>query len=494
MRKFCWIAVAIFFFVFGCTKIDTTTIGSGLIPPIDGVTTLDTNIDVFTDNFINPQNDSLKVGKSDDHVIGVINNDPLFGKTIAQAYFELKPTSYKFSFPGGASVVPDSAVLILSYKGTFGDTAINQNWEVRELAETLKNDTLYPVSRQFAAANILGSKNINITTLKDSVKDGFENARNEIRIKLAPEFANRFIKQYDSTDGNAYQSDSLFRLNFKGFAVSPAAGSSGNALIRINLLDTNTKLALFYNYKIPDSPNVSKTVSYFRFGTGLNSSAIPVSGSANYIKRDYSGSQLSANVTGTNTNDSLLFIQTSPGTFATVQIPGLSSLKNSIIHRAELTVYQARDPMSADVIFTPPRYLLLSSYDSDKNVKMNIPNDFVYDGNSGTNNTSSFGGLLTQKAVAGGVAKCYIFNVSRYVQGIVTRKDKNLTLRLSAPSYDSLVYTAPYPATAASAISYSIRPSNANNAADGRVLLAGGGMSAGNPLRMRLRIIYSRIF
>jgi len=493
MRKFCWIAVAIFFFISGCTKIDTTTIGSGLIPPIDGVTTLETSLDVFTDNFINSLNDSLRVYKADDHIIGIINNDPLFGKTTAETYFELKPTSYKFSFPGGASVVPDSAVLILSYKGVFGDTVVNQNWEVRELAETLKNDSAYPVSRQFAAGNVLGSKNIDITTLKDSIHFGFENAGNQIRIKLTPEFANRFIKQYDSTDNNAYQSDSLFRLNFKGFAVSPAAGSSGNALIRINLTDTNTKLALFYNYKNPDSPNVSKAVSYFRFSSGSIRSPVPVSGSANYIKRDYNGSPLYANVTNTNNNDSLLFIQTSPGTLATVKIPGLSSLENAIIHRAELTVYQASDPMSADMIFTPPRYLLLSSYDSQKNVKSNIPNDFVYNSASGAN-VSSFGGFLTQKAVPGyREAKCYIFDVSRYVQGIVTRKDKNLTLLLSAPSNDSLIYTAPYPATTPSVISYYTMPSNANNTADGRVLLTGGGTSSANPLRMRLRIIYSRI-
>ncbi len=491
MRKFCRIAVAVFFFISGCTKIDTTTIGSGLITPIDGVTTLDTSLDVFTDNFINSLNDSLRVYKADDHIIGVINNDPLFGKTTAETYFELKPTSYKFSFPGGASVVPDSAVLILSYKGVFGDTIVNQNWEVRELAETLKNDAAYPVSRQVAAGNVVGSKNIDITTLNDSINYGFENAGNQIRIKLTPEFANRFIKQYDSTDNNAYQSDSLFRLNFKGFAVSPAAGSSGNALIRVNLLDTNTKLALFYNYKNPDSPSVSKAVSYFRFSNG-SSLSVPVSGSANYIKRDYNGSPLYANVTNASENDSLLFIQTSPGTFATVKIPGLSNLENSIIHRADLTVYQAQDPMSSDMLLAPPRYLLLSSYyDSLKSVKENIPNDFVYNSTSGAN-ISSFGGFLTQKAVPGyGEAKCYIFEVSRYVQGIVTRKDKNLTLLLSAPSNDSLIYTPPYPATAPSAISYYTMPSNANNAADGRVLLAGGGMSS-SPLRMRLRIIYSR--
>ncbi|MEJ7683393.1 MAG: DUF4270 family protein [Segetibacter sp.] len=486
MRKLCWIAIAILFSIFACTKIETTTIGGDLIPPIDGVTTLETTLEVITNNFIDSSANSLRVYKSDDHVIGVINDDPVFGKTIAEAYFELKPTSYKFSIPGGASIFPDSAVLILSYKGVYGDTTIPQNWEVKELSDTLERDSAYPVSQHFNAGNILGSKNIDITTLEDSVKYGFEMASHQIRIKLDQSFANRLIKQYDST--NAYASDSLFRQNFKGFAVGPAGGM-GNALIRVSLLDTNTKLALFYNYKIPDSPKVSAAVSYFRFSTG--SVAIPVSGSANYIKRDYDGAKLPNYPSDPNTNDSLLYIQTAPGTFATLKIPGLDTLKNSIIHLAELTIFEAPDVSPANMFLTPPKFLLLSSYDSGNKVKTNVPNDFVASASSGMN-TATFGGYIFEKNIPGyGTVKAYSFNVSRYVQGIVTRKDKNLTLRLSAPSNDSLKYIDPYPATISS--TWYVTPSNANNVADGRVVLKGGGANESDVLRMRLRIIYSRI-
>jgi hypothetical protein len=489
MRNLYWIAAAILFFFSACTKIDTTPIGSGLIPPIDGVTTLDTSLDVFTDNAIDPAEDSLKVYKSDLHVIGVINNDPLFGNTYAQTYLELKPTFYKFYFPESASVIPDSAVLILSYSGAYGDTTINQNWEVKELADTIKKDSAYPVNKQFPTGNILASQNMALTSFNDSVNYGLENATNQIRIKLDPGFANRLMKQYDSTAGNAYESDSLFRTYFKGFAVGPAAGSPGNALVRINLLDSNTKLALFYKYKKPDSANTTTAVSYFRFSTG-GSKSVPVSGSANYIKRDYRGSQLMTYLTNTSINDSLLFIQTSPGTLATLKIPDLSGFKNSIIHRAELVAYQAPAQSSPDMYLTPPRYLMLSGYDSTKGVMINVPNDFVYT-TSGAN-ISAFGGYLLQRGVTGiGAVNAYVFDLSRYVQGIVTRKENNLTLRLSAPVNDSLHYRAPYPATGTS--TYFITTSNANEVASGRVLLGGGGMNAGNPLRMRLRIIYSKI-
>jgi hypothetical protein len=204
MRKLFSIAIAIFFFVSACTKIESTTIGSGLIPTIDGVTTLDTLLEVVTSNYIDPLGDSANVYKTDDHVIGIINNDPLFGKTTASAFFELKPTNYPFSFPNASTLTADSAVLILSYKGVFGDTLINQEWEVRELTEKLRGDTVFNVSKSFSTGSVLGSKAIEIQRLKDSVNYGFEKANNQIRIKLSSSFANRLMKQYDSSANGAY--------------------------------------------------------------------------------------------------------------------------------------------------------------------------------------------------------------------------------------------------------------------------------------------------
>ncbi len=91
-----------------------------------------------------------------------------------------------------------------------------------------------------------------------------------------------------------------------------------------------------------------------------------------------------------------------------------------------------------------------------------------------------------------GIVKAYSFDISRYVQGIVTRKDSSYTLRLSAPSNDSVRYTAPYPQPI-TASTFFVVPSIANNLADGRVRLGGGGLPRENQLRMRLRIVYSKL-
>jgi hypothetical protein len=82
----------------------------------------------------------------------------------------------------------------------------------------------------------------------------------------------------------------------------------------------------------------------------------------------------------------------------------------------------------------------------------------------------------------------YNFDISRYVQGIVTRKDTSFTMRLSAPANDSFRYTAPYPAIHSRR--HYLNPSVGNDTGTGRVRLGGGTHSR---FRMRLRIIFSRI-
>lgn len=488
MRKLLSIAIAIIFFISACTKIESTTIGAGLIPPIDGIITLDTLLDVYTNTFIDPSGDSSKVYKTDEHVIGVINNDPVFGKTNATLFLELKPTNFPFSLPNAPTVTPDSAVLILSYRGVFGDTTIDQTWEVRELSETLKGDTVYNTNKNFTTSNLLGTSTVQIRRLRDSVNNRFEKATNQVRIKLSQSFATKLMKTFDSTAGGAYVSDSLFKKAFKGFAVRPTLGSAGNALLRINLSDTNTKLALYYNYQVKDATR-DTAVSYFRFNDG--SGFVSVAGNANYIKRDRNGAEVVQSL-NTNKNDNFVFIQTMPGTFATIKIPGLRSFPNALIHRAELLTFQAPDvaPLPG-FIFSAPRYMLLSGYDSVNKIKTNILNDFIVSG--GTPNISTFGGFITEKDVTPyGIVKAYTFDLSRYVQGIVTRKDSSYTLRLSAPSNDTLRYIPPYPQPNTSSIFYVV-PSVANNLADGRVRLGGGGLPKDNQLRMRLRIVYSKL-
>jgi hypothetical protein len=175
-----------------------------------------------------------------------------------------------------------------------------------------------------------------------------------------------------------------------------------------------------------------------------------------------------------------------------VRIPGLKGLSNRIIHKAELIAEQVPDDanlFTTDAYMAAPRYLLLSAIDTVENRKYNVPNDYIFSPNQGPNK-SNFGGSVLSKSVPGySKIAAYSFDISRYVQGIVTRKDSVYTLRLSAPTNDSILYKEPYPQVAAVQVYY-LSPQDGNDIGNGRVRLGGGTHTR---FRMRLRIIFSRI-
>jgi hypothetical protein len=488
-RTFISFVVLIAFFS-GCTRIGSTEVGSGLIPAVDGVITLDTLLDVFADTF--DDTDTARVYKTDNHLVGAITNDPIFGKTKASMYFEMKPQGYPFYIPGNKdSVVVDSAVLILSYRGVYGDSTAPLRLHVYEInpSTPLNPYLAYPVNYPSALPVTLGAEmaqpvTIDIRRLKDSVHNRYENSVNQIRIKMNSSVATRFIKTYDST--NAYQSDSIFRTYFAGFALIADAAGGANALVKINLNDTNSKFSLFYSSSSAGATKRDTSVTNFAFNA-YNS------GNANIVTRDRTGSDAAKHITTTSKPDSLVYIQTSPGTYVRIKVPGLQDLSNRIIHRAELILEQVPDDATLTTIETqmvPPRYLLLSHYDSVGKLKWNIPNDYTTNGNEGPN-IASFGGYLASKSINGyNKVAAYTFNLSRYVQGIVTRKDTSFTLRLTAPANDSLMYKHPYPLSALPGTIYYLSPAIGNEVGDGRVRLGGGTHSR---FRMRMRIIFSRI-
>jgi hypothetical protein len=92
-----------------CGKIDTTTLGTNIIPPVDNIRTFQTILDVESDNML--MTDTTRMF-SQDYGIGIIANDPEFGKTSAALYFTLEPVAYgTYPFLKKDTVVIDSFIL-----------------------------------------------------------------------------------------------------------------------------------------------------------------------------------------------------------------------------------------------------------------------------------------------------------------------------------------------------------------------------------------------
>ncbi len=466
-----------------CTKIDTTTLGSGLIPAVDNVNTFDTLLNIIPNNI-----DSVLLGKgcttiypTDEHVLGYIGNDPYFGTTKATLYTEVKPPVFPFYLPGKpADRTLDSIVLVLSYRRTYGDASIQQSVEVHELNPTgaagfvpdSNTCTVYPFKPL-----ILGSAFYTPARLVDSVKGFKDTTNNVLRIRLSAALGQKFLTP-DSSVTSAFYSDSLARDFFKGFAIIP--GATGNALNYFSLSDNNTRLAVYYKVKNASGKN-DTTVTNFRFNVAANS--------ANNIVRTRGASEI-VSVANKNSNplgDNFIYVQTTPGSGAMLNIPGLSVLSNRIIHRAELIVEQAT-PTALDKILTPPPFLFIDLQDSANGSFHPVPCDFnTVDGQP---DIGTYGGFRTVvKNAAGDSVSRYTFVISRYVQKIVTNKKPNLLLRLMAPNY--VRTAAPYYDQCNLPIQQLLFA--LNNIAYGRIKLVGGNATSTQVNRIRLRIIYSKI-
>ncbi len=484
--------VALLFLIIfvGCSKFDTTDIGGDLLPAVDNITTFEEILPINTSQGIF-NTDSTQVNRTDDHVLGKISNDPLFGSTTATIYAQFKPTFYPYYYniPKDSLVAFDSVVLCLAYKGGWGDT-INTplQLQVKEIPYVLNNnggwDSVTEVKDiNFAPAitgSTIGSTTINIPSLSSYFKytNGKDSAKNQIRIKLSSTFANRLFAR-DSVDGSpmgSFRSDSLYRVFNNGFAIE--ANGTGNALLYTNFNDANTKLEIHYRKK--NGAVIDTT--YFSFKVSVsNANGVKLSATANKIVRN--------RPPFTSPNE--IYLQTTPGTYANLSIPSLATLSNRIVHRAEIIVEQIPDAVNP--LLSVPDFLYLDLKDTgtidrwkpiylDLNpaVSYNPDNISVYGflTNSGVD-LSYFGGFDRDKKdpFGSGIIKYYNFNITRYVQQMVTRHTSNYAMRLYAPynlKYPQYNFVAPY----------------FNRLASGRVKV-GGGNNAN--YTMRLRIVYSKI-
>jgi len=483
------------YFNSGCSKLDTTDIGSELLPAVDNIHTFDTLLSINTSQGIS-NIDSTIVGSVDDQVLGKIS-DPLFGSTQASVFVQLKPSYFPFYYGNAMdtinnSLAPgtgfDSVVLCLSYKGFWGDSSVPVGldvWSVPVNAGGLWDSLYQPKNINYAPplGSKLGSATIDVRRLGDFFKyaNKKDSASNQIRIKLSNSFANSLFG-LDSLGNNPFRSDSLFRLFQNGFAVTV---NSGNSLLYTNFTDSTSKLEVHYRRK--NAGVLDTTYTAFRIYTVLGSSMIAPSVSANNIVRNRAGYP----VNFPTSNE--VYVQSSPGTYANLNIPGLSGLSNRVIHRAEIIMEQIPDPTSTQ--FTAPRILYLELKDTGATIKykpvyLDLNPGVVYDPDnlnyffpsSGVDYTYHGGYVRDKTDQFGNPIKYYNFNITRYVQSIVTQHIPNYPLRVSAP------YKIEYPQYISS-FDDGKRAGN-NKLSYGRIKL-GSGTNAN--YKMRLRLVYSKL-
>jgi len=490
------ISVALFFW--GCTKLDTTTLGADLIPEVDNVNTFADTLDIITTQgaFEGTFKDTTKLSLTEEYAIGKVN-DPLMGGTNAKLFLQIKPPYYPYVI-GKAKydsiVSADSVVLCLSYKAFWGDSTQPVTLQVYEISEDAHGEwdsvfTYRTINYEPLLNNAISApKTIDIRNLKDYIKVGkTDSINNQIRIKLSNAFRDSLFKR-DTSRNKAFSADSLFRFFNNGFAV---IANSGNALMYVNLLEDKTRLELHYKRKYrssvdsPYSATVDTAYNSFYFNSGLQGETVRRSSVANKILR-------SRNALPDGSQE--LYLQTTPGTFANLEIPDLSNLSNRIVHRAEIQIQQIPDVIN-DKTYAESSYMYLDLVDSgvnkwkpiyfDLNPGSYYDSDFKTAGlpyfpSNGEVDINYFGGYLRKKVDAGVTQAYYNINITRYIQQLLTKRTRNYKMRLFP------AHSFTYPQYSSVLIPYR------NPIAYGRTRI-GGGSNPNPAYRMRLRIIYSKI-
>jgi Domain of unknown function (DUF4270) len=455
-----------------CTKIDTTNLGGGLIPVVDNINTFDTIINVETD--LLPLADSTIIFSSESQAVGLLQ-DAEFGTTDARMNFNVYPASFGiYPFIKAAdSLSIDSVVLVLANTNIYGDTNATQTIVVSELqAGVLKDSTGYKISNPFFnTAGQLATKTVLLNSLNnvDSITENGSkvNTANTLRLQLPASFGDKFIRNY--TTAVQYKNDTTYKAAFGGFEIKSNTG--GKALSYYSITNAATKLQFYYKYKKTNSANFDTTgITSFTFRAFSDTVNTPRVQMANTIRRTPSGNYQAA-LTNAATNEQELFIQSSPGAYVKITIPGLSNLTNRVIHQAQLIAEKL--PSADEEFLREPSLLFLDATDIAANKIFTVPNSFVADG-QGSYNVNDFGGIIRNNF--------YRFDLTRYVQGIVTKKETSYTLRLYAPYNTKPLISN----TSTLSGTYYI----SSPVAAGRVKLGGGA----HPVKkMQLKIIYSKI-
>ncbi|MGJ7033677.1 DUF4270 family protein [Niabella hirudinis] len=513
MRKRHFFALGLFFlatgFIVSCSKINLATeLGQGLIPEVDNIHTFDTTLEVEAFNGIfTAANDSTHSSFAFPQVLGKIDNDPIFGKTDARVYFQVSPQT-KTPFKNEPSKLQlDSVVLVMNNTFIYGDTAAMQTIHVSEIGGTddFRGDTAYLLSKQLTTAGLLGSKDVIPYTLKDSVTViDFTNGTpdttkvaNQLRVRLDDVFGRRLLA-YDSTGANdGYSTDSVFRSKFKGLALE--AAGAGNTLLGLSLKDA--QLQVYYRYENKTTAgDMDTATSFFNFE---KASSVTLTGnengSANYIARDFSGTQIEA-TSGDAVADRLVYIDNTPGTYATLKIPGLATFPNSVIHLAELQMESVFD--NSDTTFTSPENMFLDVLDTtDQKYKL-VPYVFglTYSGGYSITNFPAFysvnstgnGGhnYYFKRDPQGHLVRQWRFNITGYAQKIALEKVPLFNFRLYAPAAVGLPLGDRNPVTGDSKFTVPQSGDLLGKPAVGRVRLGGGDHPS---QKMKLRIVYSKL-
>jgi len=359
--------------------------------------------------------DSLKVDELDGVNLLGSYNDPYFGsvKTSIISHIRLEK-AYDFR-PNGSgsldSLIVDSVIMYLAIDGLYGNVD-GQIFEVYQLLEDIYMDSSYYTNSSISTSSI------NLASLSSTIQTnplvpgyvGSELVDNAIlRIPLSiNDFALPIMNESGNTSLDGNDGSGEFVEWFKGLLISTNNTQNINSggIYYTNLLSEFSKISLYFR----DTSGISSEHDTLQFDFNFNSNC------ARYhtAEIDYINTDIENELTDSSLGQDMFYIQGMGGTRAKLHFPFLNSITDSniIVNKAELILpfqYYNSDP------YVPASSLFLIEEDSLGEESF-LP-DFYESNHGGTANfTESY----------------YSFNITRYINEIISGSKSNLPLNIVA--------------------------------------------------------------
>jgi hypothetical protein len=352
--------------------------------------------------------DSLRTDELAINVLGNMN-DAVFGKSNASIYFQLKLQTNTVDL--GTSLQLDSAILMLQYAGSYGNTKVPQNIVVYELDELLYKDSIYFSNKQFVVKPTeIGRKNNFVPNFSDSVNTRYRKYAPHLRVKLDPTWATNLMNQLGT--GNVASSENFTTNYLKGLYIKAEENAGGKGMAYLDLKAGSSTLLLYYKNAERDT-----TLSLI-----VNNDAATVS----HFKHDYASSVAEQFLQGNRMPDSLILLQSLAGLKTKVTVPHLKNLGKISINKAELMVTNFKNNLDIASVFAVPGRLTINASDSlEKNTL--VEDQVVSD--------SYFGGEKVIQTSPNNSLNKYNFNLAVYYQKVIdgSKEDYGLYI-LTFPS------------------------------------------------------------
>lgn len=334
------------------------------------------------------------------YVLGSLN-DATFGMLASSLYLTNSLATAKPVYTGNIKF--DSLVLVLAYDtlGNYGVSNPIHQVEVFQLLNTFsKTDTFYSDVRFDANTTPLASKQVAINSRDsvsylDHVTSTVVKKRPQLRLKLDDSFGQMLI-----SDTNLTKNDTLLGNFLKGFYIK-STPLSGPSTYGLNLLDAS----------LSSLDGVNKLVMYYTQNDTLKKEyqyPIHASTPANYTY-DRTGSQVEKFIDGTNSGDSLTFLQGLGGVKTVVSFDDLSFLKDKLINKVVLDIYVS--DLGGELNIYPPPIQLIASYKTASG-SFQVIQDVSQLISNGVSLVSVFGGNVTGT----GNLRKYSLNITNHIK------------------------------------------------------------------------------